>query len=869
MNARPCTCAPRSRATRRGRSIAVRRHRPTASWKRSDSAGGSRVKRVRSPADRASSTSVSSCTPSVSSSRVRPGSAARTRAWATVGTQRLGSAEADGEIAPAGRRAQALELAVQHHAPVIDDDDVLADVLDEVELMAGEQHRRAVARQVADHLRERLDAERIEPGERLVEHERHRIVHERRGELHPLLVAVRERVQPRLAALLEPQPRQPAVDAVGGGAAIQPRQSREVLELRPHPHVRIEAALLGHVAEAQTCLAVDRRAGPADLTRVGFDEAEDAAHRRRLARAVRAQQADDAPRAHRQAAAVERGDVAVALAQAGDLQPEAASAERRPSVLGRNDRHVSSFRHSVPAAAPPGIGGVPYSCDVDSRRCGAVRRARSGRRAAGGRAASAATTPSSRAAAARGAERRSGNEQVGADADGGDHRRLARLVGDRARGPVPATAASAAYLSLDAAAVDQRASPPPPTASAELLPAGTRACIAAPAGSRSSPPRPTRRPATRPRGSPAAAATGRRRDHLPQHHRGDQPSRLPASPRSRRVVLTTVVEHHANLLPWSRLARCRYVECDADGTFDVDAVDRGAGRRDRAPGCSAITGASNVTGWVAADRRHHRRGPRARRARARRRRPARAAPAAAHQRRLRGLERPQDVRAVRRRRPHRTPRRLRDRRPVPRRWRRRRPRRPRRGRLDRPAGARGGGLAQRARRGHTRLGDAALSDGGARKGGSVSALTTNGPRTEVPVKPTGYVAEAPSQEGMGWILFAGIMFADRRDPQHHLGDRRRRGSRLLRRRRRLHPHRRPDHLGLDRIGVRRARVPCRALRRSGCGGTFGRWSASLSRAGRRARAHVAARLPRSGHVRSGGDQGFVISRWPSTAASPS
>ena len=33
------------------------------------------------------------------------------------------------------------------------------------------------------------------------------------------------------------------------------------------------------------------------------------------------------------------------------------------------------------------------------------------------------------------------------------------------------------------------------------------------------------------------------------------------------VVVTTVVEHHANLLPWARLARRRYVECGPDGIF--------------------------------------------------------------------------------------------------------------------------------------------------------------------------------------------------------------------------------------------------------------------------------------------------------------
>ncbi|MGH9179998.1 MAG: aminotransferase class V-fold PLP-dependent enzyme [Acidimicrobiales bacterium] len=63
------------------------------------------------------------------------------------------------------------------------------------------------------------------------------------------------------------------------------------------------------------------------------------------------------------------------------------------------------------------------------------------------------------------------------------------------------------------------------------------------------------------------------------------------------VVATTVVEHHANLLPWARVARCRYVECEPDGTFgldDVVAVLEGEPR----PRLLAITGASNVTGWT-------------------------------------------------------------------------------------------------------------------------------------------------------------------------------------------------------------------------------------------------------------------------------
>jgi selenocysteine lyase/cysteine desulfurase len=63
------------------------------------------------------------------------------------------------------------------------------------------------------------------------------------------------------------------------------------------------------------------------------------------------------------------------------------------------------------------------------------------------------------------------------------------------------------------------------------------------------------------------------------------------------VVLTTVVEHHANLLPWGRVALRRYVECRVDGTFDTDDVIAGLDRSPR-PRVLALTGASNVTGWL-------------------------------------------------------------------------------------------------------------------------------------------------------------------------------------------------------------------------------------------------------------------------------
>ncbi len=63
------------------------------------------------------------------------------------------------------------------------------------------------------------------------------------------------------------------------------------------------------------------------------------------------------------------------------------------------------------------------------------------------------------------------------------------------------------------------------------------------------------------------------------------------------VVATTVVEHHANLLPWARVAKRRWVECNKRGTFELDDViavlDDGP-----PPALLTLTGASNVTGWL-------------------------------------------------------------------------------------------------------------------------------------------------------------------------------------------------------------------------------------------------------------------------------
>lgn len=63
------------------------------------------------------------------------------------------------------------------------------------------------------------------------------------------------------------------------------------------------------------------------------------------------------------------------------------------------------------------------------------------------------------------------------------------------------------------------------------------------------------------------------------------------------IVVTTVIEHHANLLPWGRVATRRFVECASDGTFCTGDVERALDASPK-PKLLAISGASNVSGWL-------------------------------------------------------------------------------------------------------------------------------------------------------------------------------------------------------------------------------------------------------------------------------
>lgn len=66
------------------------------------------------------------------------------------------------------------------------------------------------------------------------------------------------------------------------------------------------------------------------------------------------------------------------------------------------------------------------------------------------------------------------------------------------------------------------------------------------------------------------------------------------------VVLTTVLEHHSNLLPWRRRGAVVHVRARPDGAVDEEDLDAALARYAGRVGLLAVTGASNVTGVVPA-----------------------------------------------------------------------------------------------------------------------------------------------------------------------------------------------------------------------------------------------------------------------------
>jgi selenocysteine lyase/cysteine desulfurase len=68
--------------------------------------------------------------------------------------------------------------------------------------------------------------------------------------------------------------------------------------------------------------------------------------------------------------------------------------------------------------------------------------------------------------------------------------------------------------------------------------------------------------------------------------------------KSDSIVLTTMMEHHSNDLPWRRRAQVVHARVLADGSLDMEDFATKLAQYHGRVALVAVTGASNVTGWV-------------------------------------------------------------------------------------------------------------------------------------------------------------------------------------------------------------------------------------------------------------------------------
>ena len=157
---------------------------------------------------------------------------------------------------------------IQNDLPVCDDHDVLTEVFDKVELVAGEHNRSAMVGSFDEDFDHGLDADRVEPGERFVEDQQLGIMYERGGELDSLLIAVRQFFESAVRSVARSSRSNQADGSASGGSFCHTVQSTEVGQLGGHPHSRIQAALFRHVAEAEHGLWFDCLSVPSHLAGV-------------------------------------------------------------------------------------------------------------------------------------------------------------------------------------------------------------------------------------------------------------------------------------------------------------------------------------------------------------------------------------------------------------------------------------------------------------------------------------------------------------------------------------------------------------------------------------------------------------------------
>ena len=214
--------------------------------------------------------------------------------------------------------------------------------------MRGDQHRHARLLQPADHLQQFEGGVRIEARGRLVEDGDLGLLHYDLGDAQPLAHAAREGRHPLVEHVGQADALHRVGDALLGLAARDGQQARGVAQVLARRQMVVEAHRIGQVADA--ALDLERlahriEAQHVDRAAARLGEAQQHQDGRRLAGAVRPQQAEDLAAPDVEIDGIDRAGRAIALHQPADFN----------DVVGHRGRSTggrSARRHPAARAAP-------------------------------------------------------------------------------------------------------------------------------------------------------------------------------------------------------------------------------------------------------------------------------------------------------------------------------------------------------------------------------------------------------------------------------------------------------------------------------------------------------------------------------------
>src|SRR5439155_4245419 len=141
-----------------------------------------------------------------------------------------------------GAAGKAGQGALVHHPSFADDGDLVAELLDLRQQVAGYEDGAAFVPQRAEHRPDVPDPGRVQGGRRLVEHDQLRVVQHRGREPETLAHAVRIGPHPVARPVGQPHAVQQGVDPAGG--RVVAGRARENLEVYRRGEPRIEGRVL-------------------------------------------------------------------------------------------------------------------------------------------------------------------------------------------------------------------------------------------------------------------------------------------------------------------------------------------------------------------------------------------------------------------------------------------------------------------------------------------------------------------------------------------------------------------------------------------------------------------------------------------------